>query len=538
MPEIESRRRVSISVVWIVPILAAVIGGLVAWQSFSERGPLVELRFAKGHGITADKTQIKHNDVVVGIVEEIGLSDDFTGVVVHARMDKDIAPYLGDTTDFWVVSSDISTSGFAGLGTILSGAYIEVDWSGPPDERRRVFEGLDAKPLTPPGTPGRHVNLRSDVAGSVDVGSPVLYRGFRVGQVESRRLADDSSHVLYRAFVEAPHDALLSPSTHFWNVSGVRAIAGSDGLTIQMESFDALLSGGVSFGDVGVNLTEAAPDEDAVFRIYRDREAAEESQFDSGEEPAFFLMAQFDDSVAGLEPGAPVEWQGIRIGTVDDVVLDFGEGPLDPIVVKVILAIQPTRIGVPDYSEENARSALAYWVQDGMRAQLATGNILAGRKLVRFVDGIGTDGAEMDFSTSPYPTVPTAGSEFDAIAQNVEQIVADIADLPLDQLVGALASLFANPDTQGLPGELSRALEAIGGAASNIDAASQDLPALVANLNQIADAGEAALTGLSPESELYVDLSGAVRDLRDASRSMAGLAARLEEQPNAIITGR
>ncbi len=538
-PEIEPRRRWSISIVWIVPVLAAVIGAAVAWQSFSERGPLVEIHFAKGHGIAADKTEIKHSDVVVGLVEEIRLSDNLEGVVVKARMEKDIASYLGDTTDFWVVSSDISTSGLAGLGTILSGAYIEVDWSGRPTQRRRVFEGLDAKPLTPPGTPGRHVTLRASMAGSVDVGSPVLYRGFRVGQVESRRLADDSSHVLYRVFVEAPHDALLTPATHFWNVSGVRAVADANGLTVQMESLDTLLSGGVAFGEIaGVNLTQAELAEDAVFQLYPDREAAEESQFDGGAEPSYFLMARFEDSIAGLEPGAPIEWQGIRVGTVHDIVLDFAGGPVDPISINVNLAIHPTRIGVPEYSDENARLALPAWVREGMRAQLATGNVLAGRKLVRFVDDIGTDGAEMDFTTSPYPTIPTAGSEFDAIADNVEQIIEDVANLPLDELVGALASLFANPDTQRLPGELARALEAIGGAAANLDEASQNLPELVANLNHIADAGEAALTGLSPESELYVDLAGAVRDLRDASRSVAALAARLEEQPNAIITGR
>ncbi len=537
-PTVERPRRLSVSAVWIVPILAAVIGGFVAWRSLAERGPLVEIHFAKGHGITAEKTEVKHNDMVVGLVEEIHLSDDFDGVVVSARLEKDIAPYLGDTTDFWVVSAQVTSSGLSGLGTLLSGVYIEVDWAQPPTTKQRTFDGLDAPPLTPPGAPGQHVTLRAETAGSVDVGSPVLYRGLRVGQVESRMLADDFSHVTYRAFIAAPHDALLSPSTLFWNVSGVTAAAGSEGLTINVESLEALLSGGVTFGDVGVNLSQAALTDETVFRLYANRDAAEESRYDSGAEQSFFLMAQFEDSIRGLEPGAPIEWQGIRIGTVHDIVLDLSQRREGRGDINVILALQPSRIGLEDMTPDDAEESLTAWVRSGMRPQLATGNILAGRKLVRFVDDVADVGGTIDFATMPYPTIPTASSGLEAVTQNVEQIVANIAALPLDQLVGAAAELLANPDTQRLPGELNEALSAIGGAAGNIDEATRNLPDLVASLDQIADAGEAALVGVSPGSELYVDLSGAVRDLRDASRSLAALAARLEEQPNAIITGR
>ena len=174
-----------ISRVWIVPVIALVIGAIVIAQALVERGPLVEIRFQKSQGITAGKTQVRRNDVVVGLVEEVELTDDLEHVIVKARMEPFMRPYLGETTQFWVVSANISGTSFSGLSTLLSGAYVEVDWDTPPTERRRRFAGLEEPPMTPPGSAGAHFRLRSDDAGSIGVGSPVFYRRIKVGQIES-----------------------------------------------------------------------------------------------------------------------------------------------------------------------------------------------------------------------------------------------------------------------------------------------------------------------------------------------------------------
>lgn len=519
---IEIKDEPRISRVWIVPIAAAIVGGWVTWESMSERGPLVEIRFSEGRGVEAGKTEVKHKDIVVGVVEEVTLADDLDGVLVRARLDDVVEPFLGDTTSFWIVSANISSNNFSGLGTLLSGSYIEIDWSGLPQSKARAFEGLDVQPLTPPGAEGRHFKLRSPTTGSVTVGSPVNYRGIRVGQIESKRLTEDFQFIEYQAFVEAPYDSLLSPATHFWNASGVSLSAGANGLSVNVESLETLIAGGVAFGDLGESATDALLTDDAVFKIFPNREAAKESRFELADgEPGHLFMAFFEDSIAGLEPEAPVQWQGIRIGTVRDVVLDLGNSPSDARVVFAVLELQPSRIGLEDVTDNEVTVAITQWVRSGMRAQLASGNIISGKKIIRFVDGIGTDGAEVDYSTSPYPTIPTAPSEIEAVTQNVEQIVSNIAALPLDDLILTSISLLknadallANPDTQKLPTEL------------------------VTNLNSIADAGESTLAGLSPESELYVDLANAVRELRDASRSLSALAAQLEEKPNSLIVGK
>ncbi|MEM6534044.1 MAG: MlaD family protein [Pseudomonadota bacterium] len=548
-PERQTRGSGGISIVWIVPILAALIGGAVAWQSISSQGPLVEIYFSKAAGVKADKTEIKHKDVVVGIVEDVRLSEDLNGVIVSARLDKEIEPYLGNTTDFWIVSANVTGGDISGLSTILSGSYIEVDWSSKPTTPKREFDGLDNPPLTPPGVEGQRVSLETPTAGSISVGSPVFYRGIKVGRVETKQLAEDFRSVKYQAFVEAPYDQLLSDATSFWNQSGVAVEAGTDGLTFNFGSLESVLSGGVAFDRIALDLGDQPLSDDKVFKIHRNREAAVESQFEADTSSDVLFMIRFDDSIQGLEQGAPVEWQGIRIGTVNAIRLELpdleDEATAGQIEVYVVVAIQPSRVGLDDATQEQARIGFDAWVKSGMRAQLATGNILAGRKLVRFVDEASDDGAQIDFSTQPFPTLPSMPSGLDALTQNVEEIVQNLSELPLDQLVGAGVTLLNNtnalvsdPDMQELPAELNDALVSLGVVASNLDQASADLPELVRNLTLIAEAGELTLAGLSPDSDLYVDLSGAVKDLRDASRSLSGLAARLEEKPNALITGR
>ena len=541
---IEKTKRRGISPVWFVPIVAAILGALVAWQSLANQGPLVEIEFEEAKGIQAGKTEIKHKDVVIGLVEDVSFADGLDNVIVTARLDPEIEPYLGETTDFWVVSANISGTNLSGLSTILSGSYIEVDWSGEPTERRRRFEGLTSQPLTPPSAEGQHVILTAPAAASVNVGSPIYFRGISVGRIESRALTDDYRSIEYSAFIEAPYDQLITRSTQFWNVSGVSVQAGTDGLAVNFASFDALLSGGVAFGQITADISGEPVEENARFRLFRDRQDAIESQFETGDDLAVRFALAFNSSVAGLEPGAPVEWQGIRIGTVVDLQLDL-EGEPGSNLVDVIIELQPSRIGLEFSNVEEGQQELQDWVDTGMRVRLATGNILTGKKLIRFVDGIGTDPQTINFRELPYPRLPTAPSELDAIADNAEDLMAKLADLPLEDLVVSAVRLLdntnafvASPDLQQLPGELNTTLSSFDRIAGNLDEASRNLPTLINNLNQIAEVGESTLSGLSPDSQLYVDLSSAVRDLRDASRSLSALAIRLEEQPNALIVGR
>src|SRR5262245_7798669 len=223
---VSTRRRPSI--VWLIPAVAAVVGAFVAWRTYSQLGPLIEIEFETAEGLEAGKTQVKYKDVNVGVVEAIRLQRDLSGVVCTARMVNDASEWLTDKTRFWVVRPRVAGGQVTGLGTLFSGAYIGVD-PGRVGEAVRRFQGLDIPPIVTADTPGRRFRLRSHRAGSVDVGSPVYFRRIRVGEVLSSELDASGDFVAVQIFVPAPHDERVRRETRFWNAGGVQASLSATG---------------------------------------------------------------------------------------------------------------------------------------------------------------------------------------------------------------------------------------------------------------------------------------------------------------------
>ncbi|MEE4210427.1 MAG: MlaD family protein, partial [Parvularcula sp.] len=301
----ESTERKLPAPIWLVPILALLLAGVVAFNAASERGPLVEIRFKSASGIEAGKTHVRFKDLIVGEVESVELSENLDEVIVHARLDKSMASFLGDTTEFWVVSARVTGTQVSGLNTLLSGSYIAMNRTGDATRRQREFIGLEQPPLTEPGTPGRRVTLISERGGALSVGSMVYYRQIPAGRVESRTLSEDGREVTFTAFIDEPFDAFVTSETRFWNVSGFTVEAGANGLAVKVESMAALLSGGVAFGPIDERIGDPVGD-DAVFTLFPNRDSAEESLFSAGGQTAFLYTVEFSEAIGGLKPGAPI----------------------------------------------------------------------------------------------------------------------------------------------------------------------------------------------------------------------------------------
>ncbi|MEM6746712.1 MAG: MlaD family protein [Pseudomonadota bacterium] len=514
-----------LSPVWLVPIFAAILGGLVGYNAVSSRGPLVEIEFDSASGIEAGKTHIRHKDVIVGEVEEVVLSEDADSVIVHARLEKEMTRYLGDTTEFWIVSARIDGGQVTGLGTLLSGSFIEMDWSGPATRRVRKMTGLSQAPLTKPGAPGRRVTLRSDTAGSLSVGSPIYFRQIPVGRIESRRLTDDARHVVFDAFIDAPYDQQVSLATRFWNVSGLAVEAGAEGVVVRMESLTTLLSGGLAFEEIGPEPQTPLSEDGTEFGVFASRTEAEESLFrvEEGSED-YRLMARFTESVGGLRPGAPITVEGIVVGRVADVIAQAPDVLGTDLEIYAILQFEPGRLGIGNVPQAEFYQAMEMLVSRGMRVQLASGNLLTGALSVQMHLLDDPEPAAIDYDDEPYPALPTAPSEIAALTSNFEDLLASLSDLPLEELVVAATGLLqqaegvlANPAMRDLP---------------------NDLAELTGSLNDLSQRAEYALSGIDPDSELYVELAAAAAEMRLAARSLAALADRLEEQPNSLLTGR
>ena len=161
-----------ISFVWLVPMMALLVSLGVAYQNYASRGTLIEISFENASGVTAKETVIKYRDVTVGTVEKVEFADGLSDVLVHARIDQKIAPYLDDDAQFWVVRPDVSVRGITGLDTVLGGVYIEGNWDKEADVAQATFVGLETPPLTRADQKGTIITLRAPDGSALSKGAP------------------------------------------------------------------------------------------------------------------------------------------------------------------------------------------------------------------------------------------------------------------------------------------------------------------------------------------------------------------------------
>ena len=547
-PNVENLRSAParVSLIWLLPMAALLFAAWMLWQAYSGRGPLITIIFESASGVTAGETRVLSNDVAVGLVETVGLSEDLRTVVVQVRMNPDVAPYIDTDTQFWVVNARINTTEISGLSTLLSGAYIEVDWDDSPGTREDEFYALLEPPLTQRGTPGMRITLDAEEAGYIYVGSPVFYRQIEVGRVERRGLSVDGSKVQFDIFVEAPFHRFIYGETRFFGVSGVEANVSDDGVSVRVESVAALFTGGIAFEteDQG-NLGEPLLRDNTEFKLYGSRSEARESLFDAEGDDRFRYMVQLEGSTKGLKSGSPVEFNGIRIGRVIDVDILPPTADGQRTRVNAVVQLQPRRLGITDIDKAGMDELLQSFIDKGLRAQLASGNLLTGALLIKMVYREDAPAATLDTSTEPYASLPTTASNVEAITADVEALIKNLSELPLEPLVAAATDLLRNAgdlvsseEVKSLPGQLSESLASLSAIADQVESATNDLPRMMVALTAAAENAEAVLAGVSPDSEIYVELSQTVSELRSAAKSIARFSKVLEDKPNAIITGR
>ena len=290
---VKPRRK--IPAIWLVPIVAALLGIWLVVYNYMNEGPTISIEFSTADGIQPGKTKIKSLSVELGVVESVELTKDLNKVIVNAQIERFAAPLLREDTQFWVVRPRVGPGGISGLSTILSGGYIKLE-SGVGKKGRRKFEGLENPPVTPAGSPGLQLTLTSGKAGSITAGDPVLFRGYRVGAVETAQFKADTQEVVYQVFIDAPYDALVNANTRFWNASGVTVKAGASGFEVQVSSLQSLLVGGVTF-DLPEGAIAGSPAKDGdTYLLFASWDAVNRRCFDNYLE---FVVA-FSQAVGGL----------------------------------------------------------------------------------------------------------------------------------------------------------------------------------------------------------------------------------------------
>ncbi len=520
-PEAIVKMKKQFSIVWVVPLVALLLGGWLAFKAISEKGPTITITFETAEGLEAGKTKVKYKDVEVGQVESIILGGDGSYVIVTAEMVKGAKGRLTENTRFWVERARIGAGGASGLGTLFAGAYIGLDLGEPGGKPTLSFKGLEIAPVVTTGLPGSHFKLKAKRLGSLNVGSPIYYRQIKVGQVVAYEMVEDGVAVDFKIFVHAPYHEYVRKNTRFWNASGVEVSVDASGIQVKTESFVTMMIGGIAF-ETPVNLEPGAPAEKgATFKLYESREKILEKAYVEKRQWVLY----FDGSVRGLAAGAPVELQGIKIGEVTDVTLEFDYEKL-AFRIPVLVETEPERIKFIGRETVDKKRGMDIMVEKGLRAQLKTGSLLTGQLLIGLDFHSDASPAKINWD-GRYPELPTIPTPMEEITSGVTRIVEKLDTIPLEQIGKDLQQTMAN---------LSKTTANLQKLVQKLDA--NVAPAATDTLKQAQTTLIKVDRLLNADSPTGHELKRALAELADAARNIAILVDYLERHPDSLVFGK
>jgi paraquat-inducible protein B len=530
LPSASIRVRRRLSIIWIVPIVALLATAWLGIRALSDRGTVVEITMRSAEGLEAGKSTIKHHNITLGTVEAIVPSADLASVTIEARMNRFAKPFLCAGTRFWVVRPHFSLQGVSGLGTLISGSYLEMD----PGTGRstRKFQALEDPPVVTADVPGTTFILHTRKLSSINQGAPITFHGLRVGEVLGYSLSDVDGSATIKAFVRAPHDQLVHDGSRFWNASGISVEVAGDGLRLQTDSLESVLGGGISFdvplgGDPG---PIAKPS--SGFTLFSNEVEAKNALFTQ----RIPFLIHLKGSAQGLAPGASVRMLGIYVGEVTDVHMEYNAAT-QTMSVPVTFEVEPQRVKILNSMapvtgfEARSYAAFETFVARGLRARLGSGNLLTGQKIVS-LDFLPGSGKAHLISGGLYPEIPTvASSDLDGVMQSANDLLKSLKGTS-----AALHQIVTAP-------EVKRSLVSLDRTLANLNQVTRDASAqtgpLLANLRTVSKSADDTLRQVTATlAATGDDLAGTLKELKDAARSLHALTDYLESHPESLIRGK
>lgn len=531
---VNRRHRRSSQLVWLIPLVALIIGLSLAVRAYLEKGPEITISFKSGEGIEAGKTKIKYKDVQIGLVRSITIAKDRSSVLVTADLSRDAEDFLRKDTRFWVVRPRITGSSISGLGTLTAGSYIGMD-VGSSQEPAMAFTGLEVPPVVTMDVPGRQFVLHASDVGSLSIGSPLFYRHLQVGEVISSELDKDGETVVLRVFVRAPYDRYVRNNTLFWHASGIDFTLDANGMKINTESMLSIMMGGIAFQTPDDEEGEAAlAGQDHHFMLFSNKEEAMKRPDSIVEN----YRLVFKESVRGLVVGAPVDLRGMTVGEVSRITAE-----LDPVSKKVFMAVNirfypdrlksRTRNGAEQKKVLDSHALLNAMVKQGFRAQLRSGNLLTGQLYIALDFFPEATPARVNWSGIP-PELPTMAGMMAQFQYSLTKIVQKLEKVPLAELAG---------DTRKTVQSLDTTLKSADRLLNTLDTTLvPEARKVMEDTRKTLDGANAALgemkKTMASDGQLQVDLRDTLRELGRAAQSLRLLGEYLERNPEALLRGK
>lgn len=542
IPEItESSKFNLITSIWIVPIIALVIAGWLAYQHFAQRGPEIKIIFPQNEGLVAGQSLVKYKNVPVGKVTDIYATEDIEGVVVVVRMNsKEAAPYLTEQAKFWIVKPEVGLSGVSGLDTLLSGTYINIYSKAGGKKSKDTFIGL-TQPYRD-DLKGDYFTLSSPNGEGVQVGTPIYFKNIKVGQVEYLYLGLNDKNIELVVFIDKQYTPYINHHSKFWLRSTVNIDFTRGNLDVSIAPMNYLIQGGIEFSSSGKNKKNLIPSKH-IFKLFKNKTESERQVI--GSELTYvkkFMLQVENTSISKLNIGAPVRFGGFNIGEVEDIEISYNKN-LHKIIGKVVLWIDSSVF--EDERDQNTTGLDNFYlaVEEGLRAKIASLDPITGMLYVDLtfdhMDGNGTVK-----TYNGYEQLPLASTNESGIMDSVGQILNKLNNLPLEKLLASVTKVVEESsepvqNANELLLELQTTVKNINKLTSkpSFEVLPDELSRAIKEMTQTLKSTQKVVKGYDSDSLVKQQLSQTLEILSKTSQEMQIFLRMLNRKPNSLIFG-
>ena len=526
--------------IWIVPFIALIIAGWLAYQYFAERGPEIEIIFPVNEGLVAGQSVIKFRNVPVGKVTKIHVAPDTDGIIVTVRMNSNRSePYLTEKARVWIVKPEVGLGGISGLDTLLSGTYINIYSKKGGKRAMRKFIGL-SQPYRD-SMEGEYFHLVSANGNDVSVGMPIYYKNIKVGQVEYVYLSLNQKNVDTIIFIDKQYASLIHDDSKFWIKSMMNVDFSKGNLDINIAPFKFMLQGGIVFSSSGVD-ENATVSSNRIFPIYKSKTDAASKTIGSVPNELAKFMLLTGVSTANLRELSPVRFEGFDIGWVDDIEISYSRES-HTMLSKVMIAVDTTVFKDKDNQNKTGLENIYEAVNNGLRAKIDALDPISGMLYVDLTfdhnEGNGTVIQGKKYTQLPMVTQSKVG-----IMSSLSKIMDKVSNLPLDKLVNSLDKVInetsepiANANEMIL--ELKKSAKHLSALTSkkSFETMPNEVDKAIKELTRTLKSTRKVVDGYSSDSMLNKQLSYTLEILTKTSKEMEVFLRMLNRKPNSLIFG-
>jgi paraquat-inducible protein B len=444
IPKIEESNKFNFfTSIWIVPFIALMIAGWLAYQYFSELGPQIRIVFPENAGLQAGQSHIKYRNVPIGTVQKIELQEDGEGIVVIARMDKTASPYLNNSSKFWIVKPEVGIGGVSGLDTLISGTYINMHAE---KEEETQYNFLGQSYAYRDDSKGEYFVLNTPQgSNTVKVGTPIYLKNIKVGQVEYVVLALDNSSVEVIVYIDNSYTPYVRTDSNFWVRSTFAVSLNTGRVDMSIAPVTDLIQGAIEFSSQKKGLVCTVPN-GHIFKLYSSKGEVENTFIGSSEKQIEDFKIYSQESIAKLNIGAPVRYEGFEVGKVKGMKIYYEQEThtmQSEIIVSINLSVFAN---ANDTLAATGKKNFKKAIEEGLRAEIIPSDPITGFLYVNFVFLDSDDNQTIAYKNA-FNVIPSIHTKSGDIMASMTKILDKINALPLKALVDSLSKVVEDADS-------------------------------------------------------------------------------------------